>query len=336
MTNEEAKKMFGTFDDTVKAELKKIAKQWGKGMEIIVEMYAENLKMPLVQAQENPSAQAIHGVRAMFASEFQRPTALYQIMVLGVEKSREIPNKDKTVHKDKDGKEIPPPKKHIAVVRGLATQTEVKNAVVKFTRISFWDDDSTAPALDSLAENKMYEASLSGGIKDDVFVLTGTKMTEFKLVTDVPAEMLKPLPILEKAFERAELCEITSMVGKGLKLIRGTLVDAGIKNSKKDGRAFGVMRIIDDSMDREDIQKLGGGLSVFASPEQIKYGKLSEVAMVGAVTNSEERGLSFRPEIIVPIMPVAYVAPIAEKATATEAPQKEQKDLKDLTDENFM
>jgi hypothetical protein len=333
MTSEEAKKMFGTFNDTVKTALKKVAKDFGKNMELVVEMYNENLNTPVIRTQADPEAQAVRSVRGMFASEFQRPTAMYQIIVLGIEKSREIPNKDKTVKKDAEGKEIPLPKKHIATVRGLATQTEVKNSAVRFARVSFWDDDSTAPALETLVENKMYEVSLSGGIKDEAFNLIGTKMTDFKLVTNVPEEMSKPLSLLEKTFEHVDLCEITSRVGKGMVLIRGTLTDATVKPAKKDGKLFGIMRIIDDSMDREEIQRLGGGLSIFASPEQIKYAKLSEVMMIGLVTNSEERGLSFRPEIIVPIMAKPYVAPVPEVATAVEAPPKEQKDLKD---EDFM
>jgi len=287
MVEEETKKAVG-----------EMAEQFGKELKEVQDDFKEILGSPILShlSDKDKEMSAIRMVKATYAAGFGgRPTQKYQLYVL-----------QKTVPKDvkkKDTGDI----MRISNIYCLAVnQAEGDDAPIRYGRIAHFD--KSADLVNTVEEGKAYEANLTGEIKDGVFRLSASEITRYKENAELTESFGNPLDVVRNAFEAVEIAEASLKTGGEMKLIEGTVSVVNVITTKA-GNKLGMYTIIDDSLTMKDLEDMRGGLTVMVDPAQVKFGKLSQLAFIGHLSNHEQHGVGMMGELILPIIETAYEAP---------------------------
>lgn len=281
-----------------KNAVKDIATDFSKDIKEAKERFIELLENPIVAKQPNSEELALKMLRASFSAEFGRPTQEYELYVLQKTAIREMPNKKEP------GKTM-----RIASIFCLAVNVSGSDEAPRYTSIVHFDKE--ADLVNSVEEGKMYKARLSGGLKEEIYALSGTDITRYQETEDIPEEFSEPIEVIRKMFDKTEIAEGHSKIGSSLCWVEATISNVGLIPLKTGGK-LGLVTVVDESLTPKDIQDMNGGLTVMLDSSQVRYGQLSQVGVLGNFTTHETYGLGMNGQIILPIVAFDFEPPVED------------------------
>jgi hypothetical protein len=280
-----------------KKAVKAIAEEFSKEIKDAKDKFLEIYNNPVVAKQKNREELALKMMRGAFSSEFGRPTQEYEFYVAQKTSPREYPRKD-------NPKEV----MRVANIYGFAVnKSEGESAKIRYAQITHFDKD--ANLVNTVEQGKMYKVRLSGKLEGNMFKLSATDVSKYTLMEGTPEAFSDPVEVIRKLFPKCELAEGMTKVGDQLCLIEGTIANVALIPLKSGKGKLGLITLIDDSLTAKDLKDMGGGVTVMIDPSQVKYGQLSQVAILGNFTNHPTYGLGINGQMILPIVAFDYEPP---------------------------
>jgi len=195
----------------------------------------------------------------------------------------------------------------VAEVVGIAKKIDEKREWdVAIAKIVLWGKHAEQAMKAAMNREKSFKVWARGGLNNGFYDLTATDKTNFGEEIS-PKEKVDALAVVQRFYRRILLREAPDNISKGigdLRLIRATVMFARKGQSEK-GNEYGIYRVYDESVAREDVIK-NKGFSVMADPTQVRYDQGSVVWFLGNITHSEQYGPGMNaicaiPEVAVPL-----------------------------------
>lgn len=285
--------------ETTVAEVKKIAGDFGYKIDQTRTDFMEIINSPVVKDREDREELAIKMLKAKYASAFDRPTQEYDIYVMDI-------TKPVTITKKSDNKKLT-----IGNILALAVNPQETDKKVRYAKIAHFDQN--APKVLTVESGAFYKARLSGGLDGNYLKLSAVDITSYqKQEEDVPG-FENPNEVIRKVFQRVEIAEASMKVGAtDLFLVEGQASSARIVPRREQEGSIGIYKIVDDSIveDKELLEEMRGGMTVFVDEDQVKCGYLSTLMILGRFRMNEEFGIvQMNGELVIPIVPTPFERP---------------------------
>jgi hypothetical protein len=204
--------------------------------------------------------------------------------------------------------------KKLGAIYGFASKINDKGETgpAQFAHVQFWDDDSDK--VNDAKPDQAYQVRLGGSFKEGHLQLRGEAKTRW----DKPVEVqIDALEILKASFRQVALADLEQYTASKVPvLVRGNVTFSRTGRSKT-GKDFGILTIWDQS------QKTGDrGVTVFVDPVQVRYGKGSDVWILGTPSKggkNEETGEQYGPSLNSLVIISEFTVPLAVKPNTQES-----------------
>jgi len=280
--------------ETVKA-VKEIATQFDKPFDEVKVVFGDIIKSPILKNLENKEEMALKMLKARLGSEFDRPTQNYEIYVIDTSKPIRI--------KKRDGNEMT-----IANVYGLGVNPAEAKKQIRFCKVAHFDNN--VGKVKGVEPGKFYKVKLTGGIDGKHYKLAAADITTWTPdESEVPEGFKDPTALIRREFEKVDIAEAILKVGQtDLFLIEGQVTGVRPSIAKKNGEgSFAIYKVADNSIldDKQMLEEMRGGMTIFVDPDQVKCGFLSTVLVLGRFNKNEEYGtVGMNGELVIPIIPM--------------------------------
>jgi len=277
----------------------KIASDFGYKVDQTRTDFMDIINNPVVKDRDDREELAIKMLKAKYASAFDRPTQEYDIYVMDI-------IKPVTITKKSDNKRMT-----IGNILALAVNPAESEAKVRYAKIAHFDQN--APKVLTVEPGTFYKARLSGGIEGNHLKLSAVDITSYqKQEEDVPG-FENPNEVIRKVFDRIEIAEASMKAGAtDLFLVEGQVSSARVVPRREQEGSIGIYKIVDDSIveDRDLLEEMRGGMTVFVDEDQVKCGYLSTLMILGRFRMNEEFGIvQMNGELVIPIVPTPFERP---------------------------
>ena len=320
MSDEEKKKIS---PETVE-EVKKIAATHGYELAQVKKDFMETIANPVLVDREDREELAIKMLKAKYASAFDRPTQEYDVYVIDI-------IKPVTITKKSDNKRMT-----IGNILALAVNPSETEKKVRYAKIAHFDQN--AQKVLTVKPGTFYKARLSGGLDGNYLKLSAVDITSYQEQEEV-AGFENPNDVIRKVFSRIEIAEAAMKAGAtDMFLGEGQVSSAGVVPRREQEGSIGIYKIVDDSIveDKELLEEMRGGMTVFVDEDQVKCGYLSTVMILGRIRLNEEYGIpQMNGELVIPIVPTPFERPEEEVEPSDTGLDDENKDDMILGDEEL-
>jgi len=281
MDEEKKKKIVTALSDERKAKLKELASQWNLELKDLFNNFCEKMEHPAVAnlEEEERMRWAFDAVYSDIRNELSRPTEWIEIFVFGLDHAHGVEERPGSAH-------------------GFGSIPNANEP--KLIDISAWREDKGK--LKQLCTGKTFKlkvARASNVTKQVSYQITKSTMIE---ETDTFDNMgpKKAFELLKGFVPLIKIKNAPNNISqKGnytdFKMIRG-IVDRHLIKGKTN-----MYFVSDDSV---NLGEPNSAMTVFCSPELMKYGTYSELALVGTISesNDEKYGPSMNAVGILPIV----------------------------------
>lgn len=298
-------------------------KTWEK---LLTDVTLDDLKAQLREIASNPSLNHLDGadwgkaafkqLRARIAAKLDSRASPFEALVCDIMKPKKITNRNKEEQMMAGMKLI--------ILPGEGFDNPPTTDPM-YQSIMLFDEDTEI--VNKLKRGKGYSMNLKAKWENGAWAGVGATKDTIGL-KEIDAEFPDLKDILENQYNIIEISEVEFNISKNrddFKLIEGNIIFADTPQTKDRTGRYGLMTLIDDSMDLEDI-KAKGGLRVYCDAHQIKWDVGSDVEALVKISKNKEGRLSVNAEVIIPIIPIP-------RATTFEEEEEEELEEEEDDDE---
>jgi len=293
-----------TLSDETKQNLKATGEMYGKTKEQLMADFKEIYENPAIVDREDREELAVQMLKAHYASTFQRPTQEYDIFVIDTQRPRTIPKKD-------GGTTLVGNIFAMTVNPLEEPDPKTKKKKIRFAKIAHFNEQ--APKIETVKKGEFYHARLSHREGGNFLNLSATNITSYEQLEEKLEGYEDVNEVLRKVFKVREIAELQMLIGKeDMILIEGQVNSARIVPRREQEGSTGIYTVVDASIvdDKELLEEMRGGLTVFVDEAQVTCGYLSKVLVLGRPRLNEDTGqITMNGELVIPVIHTPFIRP---------------------------
>lgn len=284
-----------------KQEVMKIAEQFGKTKEDAKDDFKELYKLftsgKINTKNQDVETVVLKALKGKYSAEYDgQPKVEYEAYVLDIAEPKDIITKE--------GKEMKVSNAYV-----IAFNPKEPNGKYSFAKVGHFENNVNK-VLD-LEKGQFYKVKVtSRGMKGNVLNLTAVDLTTWKKIDKDVEGFDDPSEVLKSAFQKVDIAEGEMKIKEdGLFLTEARVVSARLVDKKDGSGRLGIYKVVDDSIDddAEELEKMGGGMTVFVDEHLMTCGMYSTALFMGRFSiNNDYGGIQMNAELVVPIIHVPF------------------------------
>lgn len=254
-----------------KDKLKSLCTEFEKAPDAVIELFKGIIALPVVASQEDPEDIALKILKGRLINELSERTEKFTVYIFS--RSGVV---------EREGKD--PMQWLEGIARG-------KDGRVAYCRIGSFREN--AHRVEQLEEG-VYEANLNVNTVEQVpWVMFVSDSTAF---TKVPVESFpeskKAIKYITQSLPLLSIPEALKADGEQTIVVEGQVIRGWVTDKKDKQGKVGFLSVFDDSMTKELMDSLGGGLKCLVRPFDVRHPAGSVVYVIGRMSTHEKYGKS--------------------------------------------
>ena len=286
--------------EETKDSVQEIAEQFGKskkeGKEDFMELYKLFTSKSINIKGESIETVVLKSLKAKYSAGFSQRTTEFEAYLIDIAKPRDIITKE--------GKEMVVSNAYI-----IGINHKDPNAKHYFGKVGHFDNISNMVL--ELEKGSFYKVNLHNkGVKNNLLNVSAVETTSWKKLDKEVEGFDDPSEVVKKVFPKVEIAEGEMKMGDGkIFLVEGRVVSAKLVDKKDGSGRLGIYKVVDDSIDDdpEELETMGGGMTVFADENMMSCGMYSTALFIGRFSvNNDYGGIQMNAELVIPVIHVPF------------------------------